>query len=99
MTKRYHLFILPMIAVHGDYVKYDDLVKSEKQKEIISQELSEAYTELRFERQENDSLREDRTALWKSEAKLEYWKDFWIKMTTLFASISALLAILLMVHP
>lgn len=97
MTTRYHLFLLPMTAVHGDYVKYDDLVKSEKQKDIISQELSEAYTELRFERKDNESLREERNALWKSEAKLEYWKDFWFKMTIVLASSSTLLATLLMV--
>lgn len=58
MADRFHLFLVPMKAAHGEFVKYDELVKAQAERDAALQELSETESALRCEREWYEEARD-----------------------------------------
>lgn len=92
MADRFHLFLVPMKAAHGEFVKYDELVKSQAERDAALEELSETEFVLRYEREWHEEVRDDRNKAWADLSKMERSRDFWCKVSVVFVIATAFLS-------
>lgn len=99
MADRFHLFLVPMKAAHGEFVKYDELVSVQQERDAVWQDLSETESMLCSEREwhkyvseQLDETRDDRNKAWADLSKMERSRDFWCKVSVVFVIATAFLS-------
>ena len=92
MADRYHLFLVPMKAAHGEFVKHDELVKTQAERDAALQELSETESALRCEHEWYEGACDDRNKAWADLARMERSRDFWCKVSLVLTIATAFLS-------